>query len=84
MNYRIDKKKTTEKRWVTIENPISNAPLGKIIWIPPQYRGLEMNTHVMTLNVLRIWDLFHKKSNCKYNALLVPLRETNYFQPGKF
>lgn len=31
-------KRKKEKRWVKLENTISKALLGKIIWIPPQQR----------------------------------------------
>lgn len=50
-----------EKRWVKLENTISNAPLSKMIWIPPQYREKDENTHEMTQNIFIIWDSIHTK-----------------------
>lgn len=72
-----------EKRWVQNENTMSDTRLGRIISIPPQYRALGENTHAMTQNVLRIWDLIHKQGKWKYNSPLTPLKETNFFTPGK-
>lgn len=54
-----------KKRWVQIENILSDTRLGRIIWTPPQFRALGENTQVMTQNVLRIWDLIHKQGKWK-------------------
>lgn len=40
----------SEKQWVKIENYTSGTRLNRIIWNPPQYRGLGENTHEMTRN----------------------------------
>lgn len=77
----IEWTKETNEGCVKIEKIISSTTLSKVVWIPPQYRELDTNTHVMTLGVFKIWDL--TKANWKFNSPLIPLRETSYFSPGK-
>lgn len=60
-------KMNKEKRWVKLENTISNVALGKIIWIPPEYREISENTHVKTKKILAIWDLMHTKETFGYH-----------------
>ena len=64
-----------EKKWVKIENALSKTQLGIIIWNTPQYRTLNVNTHVLTLNALRIWDRLHKQIDKDYNSPLIELKE---------
>lgn len=74
--------KSTEKRWVKIERNMSKAPLEKIIWIPQQYRSLDIKTHSLTKHALKIWDKINKLEECGYNSPLIPLKGTKYFPPG--
>lgn len=71
-----------EKRWVKLENTISNATVRKIIWIQAQLRELSENTHDITQKALAIWDLTHKREKWEFDSPLIPLRDTNYFPPG--
>lgn len=43
---------------------------------------LGTETDAPTLEVLKIWDLIHKKSKWKFNSPF-PLKGTSYFAPGK-
>lgn len=72
-----------QKRWVNIENKLSKAHLGHIIWNPPHYRELDGNTHILTEVVLRAWDTVYKQINKTYTSPLISLRENDYFAPGK-
>lgn len=66
-----------------LENTISNESLGKIIWIPPQFRELSENTNEITQKVFAIWDFIHTQEKWEFNSPLIPLRETNFFPSGK-
>lgn len=73
----------SEKRWVKIENNMSGARLNSIVWNPPKYRVLGENTHEMTRNALKVWDLVHKQCEWEYNSPLIFLKDNDYFAPGK-
>lgn len=66
-------KNNKEKRWVKMDNTISKAKLGKIIWIPPLFRKLSTETHIITRYALKVWDNLHKKEKWEYNSPLIPL-----------
>lgn len=65
-----------------MESTISKVTLGKIIWIPAQFRELSEDTHSITSNALIIWDKIHKREKQGYNSPLTPLKDTKYFTPG--
>ncbi|CAI9600674.1 unnamed protein product, partial [Staurois parvus] len=54
-----------------------------MIWVPTQNRGLDDNTSLYTLNVLRVWDIMHRQKGWVFNSLLMPLRNTEFFAPGR-
>lgn len=76
-------RENTQKRWVNIENSLSKAHLGHLIWNPPHYRVLDINTHSLTKAVFRVWDIVYKQVNNTYNSPLISLSENDYFAPGK-
>lgn len=72
-----------DKQWVKIENIMSGVDLGKNVWIPPQYRKLCTKTLDITKHALNIWDKIHNREKWGYNSPLVPLKDTDYFLPGR-
>lgn len=76
-------KNNKEKQWVKIENTMSEAELGRIVWIPPQCRKLSTEIKEITKHALKIWDNLHKREHREFNSPLIPLKNTEYFAPGK-
>lgn len=76
-------KEVNDKRWINIENVMSNTHLRRIIWNPPQHRVLGPNTHEITRTALKIWDRIHTQNKRDYNSPLIFLKENEYFEPGK-
>ena len=66
-----------------MENIISKTAPHKNVWIPQKYRVLDVDTHGLTKNVFKVWDLIHKQNKWIYNSPLMSLTETNFFIPGK-
>lgn len=75
-------KRENEKHWVRIEEFLCKAPLGSMIWNPPQARIFDKDTHVITHNVFKIWDRVYKKVIGNYNSPLISLVDNNFFPPG--
>ncbi|CAI9539832.1 unnamed protein product [Staurois parvus] len=71
------------KHWVTIENTLSRKDLSRSIWVPPQFRELEESTSIYTRIVIREWDKMHSQRKWDFNSLLMPLRNSEFFPPGK-
>ncbi|CAI9532137.1 unnamed protein product [Staurois parvus] len=71
------------KQWVTIENTLSRKDLGRSVWVSPQYRELEESTSIYTSIVIREWDKMHKQRKWDFNSLLMSLRNSVFFPPGK-
>lgn len=44
------------KKWVLLEEGVSKAVLGQIIWIPKQHRGLSGEMVTITIESFRVWD----------------------------
>lgn len=66
-----------------MENKISETKLNKIIWIPPHLRKCSIVTHDITRRALNIWDTLHKSEHWGFNSPLIPLKDSDYFAPGK-
>lgn len=66
-----------------MENPISDSLLNKIVWIPPYLRKLSTGTQHITRHALKIWDSLHKREGWGFNSPLIPIKDSDYFAPGK-
>lgn len=66
-----------------IESITSGVELGKNVWIPPQYRKLSTKTLDITKHALTMWDKIHDRDQWGYNSPLIPLKDTDYFLPGR-
>lgn len=71
------------KKWVSLEESVSKAALGQIIWIPKQYRGLLGETVLITIETFRVWGKLLNSISWQYNSPLTPLTGNSFFQPGK-
>lgn len=60
----------------------SKVDLGKMVWIPQQYRDLASSTNPLTRNTFRIWDGLCRLYHWEYNAQISRI-DTNYFKPEK-
>lgn len=80
----IDWVKTNiEKQCAKIEGIMSGVDWGKNVWIPPQCRKLSTKTLDITKHVLNMWDKIHDREKWGYNSPLIPLKDTDYFLPGR-
>ena len=65
-----------------MEDTKSSTQLNKNVWIPPKFRKIGTDTHSITKNVFKVWDILYRQEKWEYNSPLIPLAGTNFFPPG--
>lgn len=55
-----------ENRWIKMEGTISTVNLGKIIWIPSQYRKLGKGTNNITRHALKYGITYTERKKWEY------------------
>ena len=50
-----------------MENSISKTTLHKKLWVSRKYRVFDEDTHGITKNVFKVWDLIYRQNKWTFN-----------------